>query len=431
MPRSAAASPVLLVDGPGPGQVFAFGVSWFALVGSHPQAMARARARRQRATHYVVGGQGAVAGGCASLAAGLRRRPVHAAAQAFAGLHPDGTAACIAQLPDGRWWLVATQDGAVLARADRLYGDAGQAAEALQALSAQHPSMRQCDGAAALAALLSGADNASLMTPVRSRWALLPLPVRAFAIVLAAALVAPPAWQAWRQPSRQPVAESDMSAEAAWAQAVEQFRRGRPVHSVGELSRVLASLHRLPLDVRGWLLREARCQPGQAWTCRATYARQGSGAANDDFAAAVPAGWGVHFRPLDTAEVSWTVAGDGASLATVMPPGAVRVERDLASVLQRARPAFNRITLGPAVAVEIPPPRDASGRVLSAPLMPPAMRQRLLALEGPLRSLALLADQPLVVAWSSLALRLAAGRSPGLAVSALTAELQGVLYEQD
>src|SRR5690606_32406715 len=83
--RSAAASPVWLIDGPGPGQVFAFGVSWFALVGSHPQAMARARARRQRATHYVVGGQGAVAGGCASLAAGLRRRPVHAAAQAFAG----------------------------------------------------------------------------------------------------------------------------------------------------------------------------------------------------------------------------------------------------------------------------------------------------------------------------------------------------------
>ncbi|GAB1578535.1 hypothetical protein [Bordetella petrii] len=428
----AAANPVLLIDSPVPGQAFAFGVSWFALVGSHPQSMARARARRQRATHYVVGGQGAVAGGCARLAAGLRRRPVHAAAQAFAAQHPDGTAACIAQLPDGRWWLVAAQDGAVLARTDRLYDDVDAAAEALRTLNAQHPSLRQCDGAAALAAVLAEADSAALMSPVRSRWALLPLPVRAFAVGLAAALVVPPAWQAWSKPPRQPVAVPAMSAEAAWALAAEQFRRSRPVHSLGELSRVLASLHRLPLGVQGWLLREAHCQPGsQAWACRATYARQGVQAANDDFARAVPAGWGVHFRPLDTAEVSWTVVGDGATLATAVPPGAVRVERDLASVLQRARPAFNRLTLGPAVAVDIPPPRDPHGYPLAAPPMQPATRQRLLALEGPLRSLALLADQPLVVAWSSLALRLAAGRSPGLAVSALTAELQGVLYEQD
>ncbi|MBV7482366.1 type 4b pilus protein PilO2 [Bordetella sp. BOR01] len=410
----------------------AFGLSWFALVGSHAPAMARARARRMRATHYVVGGQGAMAGGCARIAPRLRR-PVHAAAQVFARYHPDGTAACIAPLPDGRWWLAAAQDGAVLARADALYADAEQAAVALQGLAAQYPSLRQHDGRQTLKALMTSADAATLMQPVGSRWSRMPLPVRAFISLVAIALAVPVAWRAWQPSARVAAPVASVTAEEAWQQASLEFRRQHTMHALPELGRVLASLHRLPLNVQGWLLRDARCQPAsRAWSCSAAYVRVQADATNTAFAQALPAGWQLRFQPLDAAELAWMVPGNSTLLADVALPDATHVDGVLASALQRARPAFTQLTLGPAASAPIAAPRDPHGLPIAAPPDWPALRQRAVALQGPLRSLSLLADQSrLVVAWSSVVLRLAAGRVPATAVSALTAELQGTLYEQD
>lgn len=431
MPAHDASGQLLLIEADDSRRSLAFGLSWFALVGSHIPALARARARRLRATHYVVGGLGAVAGGCARLPPPARRRPVHAAAQAFAHHHPDGTVACVAPLPDGRWWLAAAQDGAVLARADRLYDDAARADAAVRDLAAQYPSLRRLDGAQVLAVVMASADAATLMRPVGSRWARLPWPVRAFIGVLAVALAAPPAWRAWQRPTRAVAPELAVTAEEAWQEAAARFRQRQPVHRLDELGRAIASLYRLPLNVRGWVLREARCQPGpRAWSCTAQYARSRGDATNDAFSRVLPAGWRLQFRPLEGADLSWTAPGDGVSLADATPPGAAHIEGVVASALQRAQPAFTRISLGPAAAVPIPAPRDAQGRAF-APVPGPPLRQRALVLQGPLRSFALLADSSFVATWSSLVLRLAAGRAPDMAVSTLTAELHGTLYETD
>src|SRR5690606_8372490 len=144
---------LLLIETPDGSASLAFGLSWFAVVGSHAQSMARSRARRMRATHFVTGGQGAMAGGCARLAAHQRRRPVHAAAQVFAHLYPDGAVASVVPLPDGQWWLAAAHDGAVVARGDTLYSDAQQASTALRALADHYPSLRQQDGVLSLQAI--------------------------------------------------------------------------------------------------------------------------------------------------------------------------------------------------------------------------------------------------------------------------------------
>ncbi|HYG42758.1 MAG TPA: hypothetical protein VEA17_07550 [Bordetella sp.] len=433
MPANAAPDQLLLLDlDHGEGSL-AFGLSWFALVGSHAPAMARARARRMRATHYVVGGQGAMAGGCARIAPRIRRLPMHAAAQAFARHYPDGTVACIAPLPDGRWWLAAAQDGAVLASADALYADAGQAAAALQVLASQYPSLRQHDGPHTLKALMASADAAALMQPLGSRWSRLPLPVRAFIGLLAIAVAAPVAWRAWQPVPHAAPAVASIGADEAWRRAHNQFRQRQTIHSLPELGRVLASLHRLPLNVRGWLLRDARCVPmPHAWSCSAAYVRARADATNGAFAQALPTGWQLRFQPLDGAELAWTVPGNSTLLADVVLPDATHTDSILASALQRARAAFTQVNLGPAASVPITAPRDPQGLVLAAPPAGPVLRQRTVALQGPLRSFALLADQSrLVVAWSSVVLRLAAGRMPGTAVSALTAEIQGTLYEQD
>ncbi|MBO9352533.1 type 4b pilus protein PilO2 [Bordetella petrii] len=433
MGAALASDRLLLIDTDGGARSLAFGLSWFALVGSHASSMARARARRMRATHFVAGGQGAMSGGCARLGPAARRRPVLAAAQAFARHYPEGTVACIAPLPDGRWWLAAAQDGAVLARADVLYPDAAQAAEAMQALAAQYPSLRQHDGPQTLQALLAAADPAALLQPVGSRWSRVPLPVRVFASVLVLASAVPLARQAWQPATRAPAAPPPLDAVQAWRQAALQFRQQLTVQPMPELGRLLATLHRLPLNVRGWLLRDARCLPAQrAWSCSAAYVRAQADATNHAFTQALPAGWGLRFQPLDGAELTWTLPGNHTSLAQVALPGAAHLDGVLASALQQARPAFTQVTLGPAVAAPMVPPRDSQGLAVAAPAGWPVLRQRALALQGPLRSVALLADQSgLAVAWSSVVLRLAADRVPSTAVSALTAELQGILYEQD
>ncbi|MCD0501898.1 hypothetical protein [Bordetella petrii] len=195
---------------------------------------------------------------------------------------------------------------------------------------------------------------------------------------------------------------------------------------------MLASLHRLPLGVRGWLLQQARCLPAShAWSCSASYVRAQPDATNSAFMQALPAGWQLQFRPLDEVELSWSVPGQGISLAQVDPPSPSRVDTVVASALQRVRPAFSQLSLAAPSPAPIAAPRDSQGRAMGLPPAWPSLRQRTLVLQGPLRSFALLADQPLVVGWSSLVLRLAAGHAPSTTVSSLTAELQGVLYEQD
>ncbi|OZI24330.1 hypothetical protein CAL18_10585 [Bordetella genomosp. 7] len=424
---------LLLIDTPDGSASLAIGLSWFAVVGSHARSMARSRARRMRATHFVTGGQGAMAGGCARLAAHQQRRPVHAAAQVFAQLYPEGAVACVVPLPDGQCWLAASQDGAVVARGDTLYADAHQASMALQALADQYPSLRRQDGALSLRAMQAALGPATLMQPVGNRWSWLPLPVRVFLCTLAFAASIPLIRHLWPVPPPTPAQAMPASAEDAWRQAVDGFLRKQRVHPLPELARVLGSLHRLPLNLQGWLLREARCQPGQgAWRCSAAYARVQADATNLAFLQSLPPHWQFRLHPLDDAELVWTVPGNDTSLERVDVPTSAHVDRVLASALQQARPAFQQMKLGPSMAVPITAPRDSAGQAFAAPVPLPALRQRSVALYGPLRSVAVLAgQQSLAVAWSSLVLRLAQGREPGTAVSALTAELQGVLYEND
>ncbi len=113
------------------------GMSWSAVVGSHAQAVARLRARQMRASHYLLGGERAMAAGCAR----IRGRGVcySAAQQVAAHCAPDAFAAVVSL--DDRHWLVAVQDGAVLAGGDQVFTQEDQALAALQRLGME-PSRR-------------------------------------------------------------------------------------------------------------------------------------------------------------------------------------------------------------------------------------------------------------------------------------------------
>lgn len=425
---AARSSALYSLDLAGAGRTLVFGLHWFVLIGRHIQAMALARARRLRATHYVAGGLRASAGGCARLPPALRKRPVYAAAQVFAQLHADAAVACIAALPDGRYWLVAAQDAAVITRTDRIYDSHAQARQELDALLAERPSLQVCDGAVALQAVMTGSGEPARLLLAHSRWKSLPWPARLCLFLLALAGVV------WlldknRKPAPAPVALSVQAPdpEQQWQQQVQDFKRKQHIHGVADLQRVFFSLYRLPLNVQGWVLRSAQCQAdAQAWACSATYGRADPLAINADFFTLAPNGWAVSFQALDAALLSWRVPIQSASLLTASLPSAGLSINELGSLLQRLQPAFTQVLLGEAGALMVSSPQDGASRALP-------IRQRSLSLHGPLRSYALLVDYAdrAAAAWTTLALRVEPGRRPDIAASVLTVHLQGWVYEQE
>jgi len=402
------------------GPALVFGLTWFALVGSHVAAMARTRARQLKATHYVAGGLRAAAGGCARLGRGMRRGQLHAAAQAYAQLHAEGSVCSVLALPDGRHWLVAAQDGAVMSRGDHVYASRETAEQALRALQAQRPALRLIDDAALLDLMLRSLDAGSRLLPVDTRWGSLPWPVRACVLGAALFLLAPQAWERWRG-YRAP-APSASEPSAARQAALDAWRDSVRIHTPADLKRLTESLHRIPLALRGWTLQRIGCEPqGQDWQCAAHYARARSQATFEAFAAAAPQGLRAEFEALDHSVLRWRVQGASTTLAKVELPR--RPPQAFLGNLQRIYPAFSEVRLGlpvePAAANQAGP--NAAGL--------PGLRTRALSVSGPLRSFGVLALNSTVASWSSFTLRIDAGRPSALAGSVLLAQLQGTVYE--
>jgi hypothetical protein len=415
-------------------KMLAFGLRWFPLVGSQAVHQARVRARALGGTHYVAGGLRAAAGGCARLSGVTRRRQVYAAAQVFAQLYTSGRAAtCVAALPDGRYWLVAAQDGAVAARADRCYENELDAHQALRELQERQPGLQVLTAENLYRALLSGLDASSLLLPVQSRWAGVPLPVRVVMLSLAVSMAWPPTMELWRRFRSPPLAiVQEVDPVQGWQSVAKTFMQRTPVHRPQALQAALAALARLPLDLRGWALQAAQCHPtADAWACNARYLRLGHDATNEALSRLVPAGWELSFEPLDQASIAWHVPLQQASLFTSPPLSRVNTEMRLASELQRIRPLFTQVAMGRPVVVSLAPPVDAQGRPVPMPTSVQRLWRRSLTLAGPMRSFLLWSDAGSATTWSELTLELEHPRRPDIATSALFIRLEGAIYERE
>ncbi|MGN6580200.1 MAG: hypothetical protein ACTHJ1_09475 [Bordetella sp.] len=403
------------------GPTLVFGLTWFALVGSHVAAMARARARQLKATHYVAGGLRAAAGGCIRLGRGMPRGDLHAAAQAYAQLHAEGSVCSVLALPDGRHWLVAAQDGAVMSRGDHLYPSREAAEQALRALQTQRPALRLIEDGTLLDLILRSLDAGSRLLPMNTRWGSLPWPVRASVLGAALFLLAPQAWERWRIFRASVPSASDPTA--ARQAAIDAWRDSVRIHTPADLKRLTESMHRIPLALRGWSLQRISCVPqGQDWQCAAHYARAQSQATFEAFAAAAPQGLNPGFEALDHSVLRWRLQGASTTLAKVTLPR--RAPQAFLGNLQRIYPAFSEVRLG----LPVEPAVTANRTVPNAGNLP-GLRTRALSVSGPLRSFGVLALHSTVASWSSFTLRIDAGRPSALAASVLLAQLQGTVYE--
>jgi hypothetical protein len=420
----------LLLSLPG-GAVLAFGLRWFPLVGSRVDVMARRKARDAGATHYVQGGARAAAVGCARLRG--KMKACYSAAQIFAQAHQHGTAAGILSLQDDRAWLVASQDGAVIARTDRIYPTADQAMAALAELDQSYPGIAATLLHLDMEGLSATLDPAACLWRIGTVIAQLPGPVRGSALLLVLALLASVlAKQGWPDAQRRHAAVADIPPAVAWRAAVEKAAAAARVHRPEQLGSVFGALKQLPTAVRGWALRSARCRPQAAdWNCSASYARIGPQATNQDLAVAVPTYAQPVFRGIEQAEIAWRVPLAFTALQPDALGGAGDTDLVFASALQRIQPAFVRIGLGDPAAFPVTPPLDAQGRALPPPPDLPRIRLRQVDLQGPLRSFSLFSGSEAAASWSEVALTLGAEIPPALARSQLIAQLKGVVYERE
>lgn len=433
----------LLLDVPDTGRTLAFGLRWFALIGSNIPALARSRGRRLRASHYVVGGAPAMVAGYGRVRPSWRggsragrggHRHIQAAAQLYALLYPDGGHSLIS-LPGGGHWLVAAQRGTVLSQADRVFATLDEALREQALLRARRPGLPAQEAGEAWALLMQAADPAARLAVLSSRWGELPLAFRLFLACAGVAAVAPQLWSSLIAPwsGREPPAHADPQGLAPQPDPYQVLLRGTVVHAPGEVTRLLDGLGRLPIQMRGWALSRARCLAAeQAWNCSAVYVRAHPQAANDVLHALRPVGWQVSFQPLEEATLSWRTASSPTWLADLVLPTSLQLDTGLVAALQRMRAAFTSVVLATALPLPLPmqsPPATGQAGVTYAAR--PAIRSRAITLRGPLRSFALLDGAIVAAKWSRLSLDIQAQPRPSLASSTLVAELQGEIYEHE
>lgn len=412
------------------GATLVFALNWSPVIGSRVDRLARRKAREARATHYVHGGTGAAAVGCARLRG--RVGACYAAAQVFARLHSHGAVAGLLPMPDGRMWLAAARNGAVMARGDAVHTDEAAARAALGELDAVHP------GLARQAITLTVEDLIAALDPAAALWRVgiplrhVPVPIQGAALLIILALVLPPAWRAWNGVADVAPAAALPDAAQAWRDAVDRAASAVRVHDPRELARIFATLRRLPTRLQGWSLRSARCRPqSMDWSCVARYARTGPLATNRTLANQVPSPARAAFVSLDEAEITWRVPGHGAPLHPDSVPAAGHTELVVASLLQAVRAAFARVALGAPAPLPVVAPRDPHGAMLPPPADLPRVNRRDIVLHGPLRSFALIADPPGAASWTEVTLDVHPDRAVDVTHSPLMAQLQGVLYERE
>ena len=422
---------------PGAAASLAFGLEWQPLIPGRAVREAHRRARRARATHVVVAGDGAAAAGMARLRvqAPGASRSIHSAAQNLALLFGAGTFALLLELAPGRHWLVAVHDGAVVMRTDRLFESCEQAAAAMDELRQAYPRLVVLPGAAGYAApdlaqIEAASTPQTRLVAVAARWRrLLPRPAQWLLLAVLLAMLLPRAWQALRPP-RPAQAGAGIDAVQAWRAALRKVQRKHVLHGVRGTQAVLAVLYALPISLAGWRLSQAACEarPG-AWHCSARYERLDAQASNAGLLAAAPRHWRLGFPSMEQAHADWRVAHAGLPLHEHALYSPAYNERHLLSALQAILPAFASLRLGKGRGLQVTAPRDARGRPLPRPAGLPAYVLRPVEVHAPLRSAGLLLPHTQAMAWRKVALSVRQAARPGLKSSSLHLSMIGDLYE--
>ena len=411
------------------GQPLIFGMNWGAVVGGQPMKLARKRARRLRATHYLVTGTPATVAGCVQLEKQYfaQASGIFSAAALFSTAYPVGALACLVRFEEGGCWLVAAHAGSILAQTDRWFANLQAAQEALEPLRLRFPNLQVhqelATSSGALPVWLSEKCSESARLRV-SQVAGSSLGVRT---LLVAGLVVTAALAQWLY--RAPAFDShvrDENPTQRWFDVLNHYALQHPVHGFADLNRVLADWRRVPFDPTGWKLVQVQCEPVSFdWSCAAQYRRQHRFALNRHLEAVKPAAWTLHAVALDRASLVWSVSQAAYSLDLTQDT----LQPDWMHTLQTLSPLFEHIQLGLAAKLLLTAPLDTQGQPIALPVALPNWQKRSLVFKGPLRSVIALQKLQMPVRWRSATLEVGNLSGQALTRSALVVQLIGDMFE--
>lgn len=410
------------------GVALVFGLEWFPLLGADLERQALVAARRRKAIYRVVAAGEASSVGLLYEAIPLSRGTrLSSAAAVFASTHQEGTFAAIIPLPNGRRWMVAVHESAVMSRGDMCFDSEDALRHALQQLREAHPqlSVVTMDSHDPLGSIFRlGSHAGALVRESRLKRRLRP------AVAMTTLLVA-----AWAGVGRSmfPVADTSLNQEVdpatAWRDATARVAAHHRVQGVTGFLAVYEALLDVPVLVAGWALRAVECVPTTAhWQCSARFHR-GSTALNEGLLAARPMQWRLGFDPLDGAEAVWAVPMPTLRLSSQDLKTESENDTRLLSILQSVASAFSELRVEGPKPIALRPPLDARQRPLPRPAGLPVFQTRSLRLQSPMRSVSVLVPEMAHMSWDRVSLTVTETDRPSLRNSGLRLSLWGTLYE--
>lgn len=426
-----------------------FGMQWRTHVGVKADRAAPKEARKAKATHYAVtSDKGSVAVGITTLQGKLERGvTLHSAAAVLAQLHKHETVIVWQSVGESRVWVVAAQKGVVVARTDVIYEQEEEAAQKVKELQERFKGgvqlLGNMPGAAQLdlVAMLNATSEQTKLRLAAVRWSNLTPANKAVFAMAAIAPVLYLGWTYWQDYQYEQALAARQSIvidrEAEWAKQIESFRKTTLVHPESTIVAIQDHLFHVPLDVGRWKLQSAECSPvGATWNCRVSYSRASSLATNQSFLQHKPADWEqVNFTTLDLIQASWSVELPQAELDLDGLPNKEALDVKTISAWQSVLPVLSSINLGEPTITEIPSPvvTHPDGRPEVVPKIAgiPQIVKRAIAVEAPLRSLAVVPFSSTQVAVQSIKFRVLPDAEPSINRSVLSAEISGVLYAKN
>lgn len=414
-----------------------FGLHWFALVDGPSGAGLRRLLQSHRHAGYCLAGAGLLAVGLwdalspkegvfmlnphESAKAG-QEAVAYSAAACLASQHPEGCILALWGLADGRYWLVAAHDGAVIGGTDCVFDALDHARVMQNDILQRYPSLLVLPQPDDLASHLEQGrqDTCRLLPAVgrRGRTALM-LPV--LLVLLAGCWIA----LVRVDQAHPPLPEAD--PQQVW----RDVQRQHALSGVEGLRALLSLLEGIPYRAANWQLNQIECQlEAHEWSCSAQYERADARATNQGFQVALGLKADVHFPALDQALLMRTTTFPQQGLDVSVLLGRQHNERDLFSRLQAVRPAFGHLALGQSLPPEGLRPLlerlpETEGKAWSG------LRRRTWRSQSPLRSAYLLLPMAQALKLEKASLNIDPQAIASLAGSVLTLNLEGYLYEQD
>lgn len=442
----------------------AFGLQWRSLVTSNARATGLKMAQSAGATHFLFKGQQIGFGVLDAkynmhLSGGTAIFPAaQVAARMFGG---DGL--FVLRVAEGEYWLALIRNGSPTSSDMFLSNSNDHDALAMARAQANDIADEKAaiviytnlenhgiSGTVRLTSvediLIGAASNEDRLQAIPKAGLSIPKPVLIVAGIGIALMAGKQGMDWWANKKRMELeALNQVTTEdpaVSWARAIAAWEATQLSPNVDGLVMARESLGLLPIFWDGWVLGVATCtaaplQPSakvRPWSCSATYDRINSSSKyNRDMVPAIPKGWSVVFTPLRTMQVSWSLeqAATPLVIANLKPTAYHKVETS--SVFQSLLPALASDMSFAFVPVTIAPPLNAEGQ----PVPPPpdgvasSLRQAVITLKSPLRSIDFIAEQKTPADWSSIAITVGSGTTPGLTSSAVTAEITGVIYAKN